>query len=433
MVRRALLALLLVLGAQRAEATTYYMSLSTNVPGGSDAVSCANAQSISTPKKTFASAAACLTPGDTLYVRGGFYDENILTVPSGTSWASKVRVVNYPSETVWFRPTSGSGGGHVIWLDCNCSYVEFDGISADGTLSNQAGMYISNNNGNTPHHIRWQNATCYAGTQGAGACVDVGAHTAFVPAGSNEFLNVVVHGGGVVGECGFNCASYGFYLKSPNNLIDGADIYDVAGAGIQIYSNGGGNSVSGNTISNTKIHDITRDGTADEVWGILILGDHTTVYNCLIYNIQVGNVSSGLGGIVWNHDSNRVLNNTLYNVRNSGLRIDSATNSTVQNNIVYLSGGADISRNADTGTTLSNNLTGTNPVFVTLGSDFHLQASSPAVNAGTNLSAIFTTDKDGVMRPSGVAAWEIGAYEATTTPTTVTGTRATWFWKVHHF
>jgi hypothetical protein len=41
--------------------------------------------------------------------------------------------------------------------------------------------------------------------------------------------------------------------------------------------------------------------------------------------------------------------------------------------------------------------------------DYHLTATSPAIDAGTNSGAP-TTDIDGVLRPQG-KAWDIGLYE----------------------
>ena len=49
--------------------------------------------------------------------------------------------------------------------------------------------------------------------------------------------------------------------------------------------------------------------------------------------------------------------------------------------------------------------------------DFYLTAGSPAIDAGTDLSASrFTTDFDGTARPQdgdrdGTTSWDIGAYE----------------------
>ena len=42
--------------------------------------------------------------------------------------------------------------------------------------------------------------------------------------------------------------------------------------------------------------------------------------------------------------------------------------------------------------------------------DFHLKSAANAVDSGADLNNIFTTDRDGVLRPQG-SAWDIGAYE----------------------
>src|SRR5581483_3042956 len=95
------LPVLLVIGClcsgTSAQAATYYVST-----GGSDARSCAQAQSASAPKRTLRSATPCLGAGDTLYVRGGVYDESLMmsvytqwlggSIASGTSWDNKVRI-----------------------------------------------------------------------------------------------------------------------------------------------------------------------------------------------------------------------------------------------------------------------------------------------------------------------------------------------------
>ena len=66
-----------------------------------------------------------------------------------------------------------------------------------------------------------------------------------------------------------------------------------------------------------------------------------------------------------------------------------------------------------TGFTYSNNKKSTNPLLVnitTLPFDFHLQSSSPAINAGMTLTSDVTTDFDNISRPQG-PAFDIGAYE----------------------
>lgn len=58
-----------------------------------------------------------------------------------------------------------------------------------------------------------------------------------------------------------------------------------------------------------------------------------------------------------------------------------------------------------------SNIVNADPQFTNLAfGDYHLQATSPALGAGTNLSGSFTTDRDGNPRP-GAGAWSIGAYE----------------------
>lgn len=52
-----------------------------------------------------------------------------------------------------------------------------------------------------------------------------------------------------------------------------------------------------------------------------------------------------------------------------------------------------------------------NPMFVAPGSDFHLQAGSPAIDKGTSKTlGVAPRDKDGIQRPQG-AGVDIGAYE----------------------
>ena len=58
-----------------------------------------------------------------------------------------------------------------------------------------------------------------------------------------------------------------------------------------------------------------------------------------------------------------------------------------------------------------NGINALDPLFVSIANrDFRLQLGSPVIDAGTDLSAYFTTNKDGTTRPQG-SAWDIGAYE----------------------
>jgi parallel beta-helix repeat protein len=394
-----------------AHAATYYVA--TN---GSNGYSCSQAQSAGTPKLTLSSSLRCLAAGDTLLVRGGTYDEGISWVPSGTSWNNKVRVANYPGETVWLTPlsaaTSAGGKSIVIWLDGNFTYVEFDGINLDGrNLPGGLNLWVSTNNGNDPHHIRFQNAEVIAGLISGSAAIQLGSHNRAGQTGANELINVTIHGGGVPGLCGWQCNSYGVYVEGPNNLIDGCDIYDTSGAGIHIY-NASGDSPDNNTVRNNRIHDITRTGSLDQVWGIIVTGNNNHIYNNVIYRINVGNPIQGNAGLVVYAASNtEVYNNTVYG--NSGWGIVTsllAYGSVVRNNISYGNRQGNYF-DYGIGTFQTNNLF-SDPRFVNAGGgDFRLTAGSPAIDAGAYLDR-YPYDQLGVSRPQG-NGYDIGAYEFT--------------------
>src|SRR5207245_1498363 len=99
-------------------------------PAGNNAVSCAEAQNIATPKQTLNNAIGCLTPGTTLLIRGGTYAEALPdNIPSGTSWTAPVTLQAYPGETVTLRPTTGSS---VLHSQNGQSSIVIDGLILDG-------------------------------------------------------------------------------------------------------------------------------------------------------------------------------------------------------------------------------------------------------------------------------------------------------------
>lgn len=107
-----------------------------------------------------------------------------------------------------------------------------------------------------------------------------------------------------------------------------------------------------------------------------------------------------------------ILNNTVVDSKAHGIYLAPGRNGRIQNNIIVGSGGNPIV--SDSGLTISNNITSSSSLvgFVNYaGDNFHLSASSLAVNAGINLSTFgVTTDFDGISRPQG-SAFDIGAFE----------------------
>jgi len=376
-----------------AHAATYYVSKT-----GNNSTSCAQAQSTSTPKGTIGAGLGCLVAGDTLLVRAGTYDEvikdNVVSVPSGTSWTNKVRIAAYPGETVWLAPTSGEG---VLYLTGTQQYIEFDGINMRGPTF---GAVIAFGGESQANHIRVQNAElANENPTGISGTIAIG-HSSH----DNEFINLNIHGLG---------GPYGIYLSGFRNLIDHCDIHHVSGGGVHIYGNNA--NPSNNVISNTKIHDISTyeyfgDANDPRRFGILFTGDNNVVYNNIFYNITSPQPTSSAGLVFFTGSGNTAYNNTIVNNIGYGVKIDSYSSSIViKNNIAYRNTGGDYVDNGS-GTTTSNNLYGVDPLFVDLSANnFQLQSTSRAIDAAVSISVV-TSDLVGMARPQGSAP-DIGAYE----------------------
>jgi hypothetical protein len=388
--------------------------------GGADYVTCSQAQSIGTPKRTLQNAVMCLSPGDTLYVRGGVYDEGLSTMPSGASWSSPIRVKAYPGETVWLRPSVhgvNNPGACIRFNGGNERYIEFDGINMDGrNVGYGTASFVIDSSGE-PHHIRIKNAQIVARTTDNSAYSAFAAHGVEIHGGRPvmiggfEFLTLVITGGGKPGTGDFSYNGYGIYLACGNNIVDGCDISDSKGAGIQIFNDDGG-SPDNNIIRNTRIHDLTRNSGIGQMWGVIVIGSNTQLYNNILYNIGPDGSGSGSGmaALAIAQTGNKLWHNTIYNCTNSGVRLDgSAVSTVVINNIAYLC-GTNFSDGGSTSPSLSNNLFASNPLFTNAGAgDFTLQSGSPARNGGLTITDV-TVDIVGTTRPQG-AAFDMGAYE----------------------
>jgi len=369
-----------VLHPAAAAAATYYAA--TN---GNDANPGTQAQ----PFRTIRQGMSVLRAGDTLSLRAGTYSESInsnsQTIPTGTSWADAPRIVAYPSETVVIR---GSYGNGINLAASYIRYVVFDGLSIDG-----GGVSIQNG----AHHIRFQNGEI-KNALGQGIQGGFGS----LATTNLELINMRIHHNGnptIISENPGSGGRYdhGIYVAIQNLLIDGCDIYENSGYGIQIYDSGGGRS-NNSVIRNSRVHDNHGDGGV-----ILSYGTNISFYNNIVYN--------HLNGVSANYNASNVqfYNNTIYNhPSGSGIEVGAGASGTViKNNIIYQNGQALL--NYGTGTTSSNNLT-SDPRFANPSSaDFKLQSTSPAIDAGTTLGLV-SVDFAGVQRPYG-AAYDIGAYE----------------------
>jgi parallel beta-helix repeat protein len=196
------------------------------------------------------------------------------------------------------------------------------------------------------------------------------------------------------------------YLRGTNHLVENCFIHDQDdGYGIQAYTSQ--ITVRNNVIANNRNS------------GMILIGG-AKAYNNIVYNNGGGISFAGGGGMV--------TNNTLYNNRDLGIAVgEYASNPTISNNIIYGSSvgilaqrsatvqnnlfannGSDFQEDSPSLLTKSGNLMGMNPQWVTPPSDFHLQASSPAIGAGVPVPPEVNVDKDGRPRTGAV---DVGAYQ----------------------
>jgi Right handed beta helix region len=172
-------------------------------------------------------------------------------------------------------------------------------------------------------------------------------------------------------------------------------------------SAGGGGGASNVTIRNNIFHD-THHGWGVQMYpggvdNIHVLNNtfafcnESKSYTCIVLDASITN-SSIRNNVFFNPSGGKTIEAAGF-----GGSITVGTNMT-SGNAMHDQGST------PAGMTLSGNFLNTNPLLVNPGGfDFHLQATSPAVNAGATLASV-TIDHEGTNRPQG-GAYDIGAYE----------------------
>jgi len=337
--------------------TVYYVS-----PTGSDI----NDGSSSRPWATIQKAADKATPGTTIYVEPGTYQQNIISKANGTAIAS----ITFTSATKWGAQIR-SRGVQITWenLGNYVNIVGFD-ISGDGSygILNRA-SYVQTI-GNLVHDI-----PASACTSDGGAGIDNGSYLGKYSGHDNNVIGNIVHDIGPKTPCNL---VHGIYQANFRANIWNNISYRNSAMGIQTW-----HAASDLNIANNLVFDNGRGGIIIAAGGIPWT---STADNCVVVNnIAIHNAIYGIYEYGQTGIHNRYLNNLVYA---NPINLLLQHGNTAQGTIV-----------AD-------------PRFVNFqpdgSGDYHLAAGSPAIGTGTRTGEP-TTDMDGFSRTIGTAV-DLGPY-----------------------
>lgn len=397
-----------------------------------------NAGTFAAPWKTLGHAQSTISAGDIIYARNGVtaltdgndYNAALILGYAGTASNPKALVV-YPGETATIGSISGQERGVLLcsgFSECpDGSYWIVSGFILRGT------DYAILVRGNGHNRFVGNDISCPNG-DGAAACAEV-SDVGYVNMYGNHIHDV--------GKSNSSKLYHGIYYSSGANAshetIAWNSIHDILGCrGFQIYVDGGATMTDlhfhDNLVYNVRCDGVNL-GTVNPDTGVV------EAYNNVIYNAGRGPDPSDdsssytcirVGGSASSRSVD-LYNNTLYNCGSGGsdtsqqAAYNISIKTRLRNNIVWQANGkpyyalttyscSNLSgqNNIYFGSSLSAcaNVTGSltsNPLFVNTGTDFHLQATSPAIDVGTVIGTL-TMGIDGNGRPQG-SAYDIGAYE----------------------
>ena len=396
-------------GAKNASAATYYIS-----PTGSDTT---GNGTLASPWGSLKKAHDNLSPGDTVYARGGTYENSAGQDMQGARWTasgipgSPITIAAYPGETPVFH--RASGGQKFLLMRVVDSApkgvgihdVTIDGLTIDGyqnAISTRGCPSFINN-------TTWSYSDCANARDILGKPIpDEVRHMDNIIIRNNTILNSIGHGiypGAQTRNIEIynnrieNPGGHGIHLFHETGVI-GGEIYNnvVSGGkvGIGVYTEANGVNVYNNTIYNQTVAGLKFGNVID------VVVENNVVLENTAPAISSTSGTGELADISFDHN--------LYYRTNSGpIAIWGGTN---YQDLAAWQGiiGPD-----------DDNSEEANPLFVNAGAaDFHLQSGSPAIDTGASTHAP-SVDIDGNSRPidgdgAGGAQFDKGAHEFVVVP-----------------
>lgn len=394
-------------------------------------------------------------PGDTFIFKGGIIWPSSILPFTITYSGSSGNIDTYTTDHTWYNGVTwsqpvidGESQLKQLLTANEKSYftiddIKFIGVGTSGVENNKKAIEISNS-----HHYIISNCTIAPQAW-------IGLYLYSISGSSKSFIRVLHND--------ISAAGQGIVLATaaPNTQIDDIHIYnnDIHDLTSQIVGSTHGdgihtwNSPSNDTsqvISNLKIYnnkfygDFSRTGSGTaSMTALIFIEDNGTGHE--IFNNDVSySKRTDFTGLIYLKlgTKHKIFNNTLYLPPSEGGEIGILVASTstyviIKNNIIsgaqyahsiYGSGvvidfncinttGTDIGywlgsfKSFSEWQAVGNDTNGINsaPLFIST-SNLHLQAGSQCGNTGTNLSTFFTSDKDGLIRPT-VSGWSMGAYQ----------------------
>lgn len=432
------------------EAANYYVA--TN---GSDT----NPGTESQPWITIQKAANIMQGGDTVYIRGGTYNQRVILEYKTNTSGPYLTFSAYPGETVILNgqdiPIQYGGGLFHIW---NTDYVRVTGLRLQN--SNGAGIYAAYSDriqieSNQTYDTVKSGISTWGVTNALIAHNDIAlacnSHPNFInPLYSASEENISIDNStyvevknnhvhkasnipdGYSGGEGINVKNGSAFVKIHHNTVHlderpdgkpsnrlayGVDAWnslnstrDVEFYGNIAYNSSYGFIVSseqGSPVENIKLYNnlaynnrnagfsiVWWSGTVDAVKRDIQFTHNTSYHNGIGFSIQSPK------------NENIIVRNNIFSQNSSPIALvaEAVTQTTIDHNLYYPSVSA-----YDTHPLVGD------PRFVNASqADFHLQSTSPAIDAGIN--AEISVDFDHILRPQG-SGYDIGAYEYVSAPT----------------